>query len=78
MSKNPNISKVLIQEKAEINVFKTKQQCPHCNGYGMVKTDVEICGGCNGNKCMRCNSTGLSVMPYSDCATCDRTGEICI
>jgi|LakMenEpi03Aug12_release.lakeMendotaPanAssembly.Ray.scaffolds.fasta_scaffold3931723_1 hypothetical protein len=75
MSKNPNLSKLLIQEK-EISVIKTKQQCTDCNGYGMVKTDVEICEGCNGKKCMRCNSTGLSVMPYSDCIRCDRTGEI--
>jgi hypothetical protein len=53
-----------------------KQQCPDCNGYGMVKTDVKICQICDGIKCMSCNSTGLEVMPYSDCSKCDRTGQI--
>lgn len=76
MSKNPDTFKERIQEKQQIHLIKTKQQCSNCNGYGMVKTDVKICEGCNGNKCIRCNSTGLSVMPYSDCARCDRIGEI--
>ena len=76
MSKNSDTFKKRIREKEEIHIIKTKQHCPHCNGYGMVKTDVEICKGCNGNKCILCNSTGLSVMPYSDCIRCDRTGEI--
>ncbi len=78
MSDKFNISKDIIKEKHETLVIKTKKQCIDCNGYGMVKTNVEICDGCNGNKCMRCNSTGLSVMPYSDCSRCDRTGEIFI
>lgn len=78
MSEKHNISKHLIKEKTQMPVIKIKTQCTDCNGYGMVKTDVEICEGCNGNKCMRCNSTGLSVMPYSDCSRCDRTGQILI
>ena len=51
-------------------------QCPDCNGYGMVKTDHKTCTICDGVKCVQCNSTGLEVLPYSDCQRCDRTGEI--
>ena len=78
MPKNLDTFKEQIQEKEQIYYNKTKKQCHYCNGYGVIKTNVEICEGCNGNKCIRCNSTGLSIMPYSDCTSCDRTGEIFI
>ena len=78
MSDKFSISKDIIKEKPQTHVIQIKKQCTDCNGYGMVKTEIEICHGCNGTKCMRCNSSGLSVMPYSDCSRCDRSGEVFI
>ncbi len=53
-----------------------KQQCEKCLGVGLIKTDVKICQICDGIKCMSCNSTGLEVMPYSECSECDGLGTV--
>ena len=69
MSQNLDLAKDIIKKK-------TKIRCTACNGYGMVKTELQICSVCDGIKCVMCNSTGFSVMPYSDCLACDLRGEI--
>jgi DnaJ-class molecular chaperone len=53
-----------------------KIQCSTCLGIGLIKTHYKICRYCDGNKCIMCNSTGLSVMPWSKCAKCDGLGEV--
>ena len=81
MSQNLDLAKEIIKEqthKEHKNITKKtiKKQCVTCNGYGMVKTEIEICNTCDGLKCVMCNSTGFSVLPYSDCGVCYRAGEI--
>ena len=55
---------------------KKKIQCITCKGSGFVKYGAIICSICNGLKCVMCNSTGLSRMPYDTCVKCDGAGEI--
>ena len=56
--------------------ISVKTQCKTCVGCGFVKTDKIICDLCNGNKCMNCNSIGLTQLPWSECPTCYGSGEI--
>jgi hypothetical protein len=59
-----------------MNKKNNKIQCSTCLGIGLIKTQYKICPYCDGIKCIMCNSTGLSVMPWSECAKCDSLGEI--
>ncbi len=56
--------------------ISVKSQCKTCVGCGFVKTESIICDLCNGNKCMNCNSIGLTQLPWSECPTCYGSGEI--
>ena len=51
-------------------------QCFTCKGYGLVKKKTEICGHCNGIKCIYCNSSGYKTMPYDTCNVCYGDGEV--
>jgi len=53
-----------------------KIQCSTCLGVGLVKTQYKVCAFCDGIKCIMCNSTGLSVMPWSKCTKCYGLGEV--
>lgn len=61
-----------------MNKKDKKIQCSTCLGIGLVKTQYKICPFCDGIKCIMCNSTGLSVMPWSECTKCDSLGEVYI
>lgn len=66
-------------KQVQINIaHKSKRviQCPTCLGIGLLKYTPVICSVCDGIKCMQCNSTGLSVMPYEECFVCYGYGEI--
>jgi hypothetical protein len=51
-------------------------RCTTCGGSGFVKTDAITCDSCKGNKCMNCNSLGLTRLPWSECPICYGSGEI--
>ncbi len=51
-------------------------QCATCKGIGWVKKEIEICQHCNGIKCMYCNASGYTTMPYDTCDTCYGEGEV--
>jgi DnaJ-class molecular chaperone len=55
-----------------------KKQCTICLGVGLIKSEPKICERCDGIKCISCNSTGLEVMPYTECSLCDGLGTILI
>lgn len=59
-----------------IVILPSITKCTTCGGSGFVKTDAIICDSCNGNKCMNCNSLGLTRLPWSECPICYGSGEI--
>ena len=66
----------IISNSLPIRSSKNKIQCNECKGSGFVTYGAIICSICNGRKCVMCNSTGLSRMPYDTCVKCDGAGEI--
>ena len=59
-----------------IVILPSITKCTTCGGSGFVKTDAIICDSCKGNKCMNCNSLGLTRLPWSECPICYGSGEI--
>jgi DnaJ-class molecular chaperone len=53
-------------------------RCHLCKGTGFVKTEIIKCKICQGKKCISCNDSGLSQLPWSLCEKCDSSGEIII
>ena len=41
---------------------------------GLYKHRKKCSQLCDGKKCIHCNSTGLEIMPYSECSACDGLG----
>lgn len=63
----------------QININQNhKKQCNICKGFGQVKSKVQVCKICNGNKCIQCGikESGFDNIGYQECTQCYGSGSI--
>jgi len=51
-------------------------KCIECNGRGLTKVQLIICGNCTGTKCYKCNESGYKQYPWIECTNCLGDGSI--
>jgi hypothetical protein len=69
VSSTPNKSKII-----RVLEMESKQSCHECKGVGLTQTEVKLCSGCSGKKCIRCGESGYETLPYSPCNRCAGSG----